>query len=74
MTRFRRLSNLPTRSEEDAKFDMILGGHSHSVLHEPFIVAGTPILQAGSHGRYAGRYDWEPQRGLVRSSLVELPA
>lgn len=51
-------------------FDLILGGHSHTVLDQPLIVDGTPILQAGSHGRYAGVYEWSPD-GLT-AKLVPL--
>ncbi len=51
-------------------YDLILGGHSHTVLSEPRIVNGTPILQTGSHGRFAGIYDWDGK--LVSSRLVPL--
>ncbi|HVT12059.1 MAG TPA: metallophosphoesterase [Fimbriimonadaceae bacterium] len=52
-------------------FDLILGGHSHDVLTEPAIVGRTAICQTGSHGRYAGRYDWAPG-GLADYRLVAL--
>jgi 2',3'-cyclic-nucleotide 2'-phosphodiesterase (5'-nucleotidase family) len=51
-------------------FDLILGGHSHDVLREPIIVGRTAICQAGSHGRYAGRYDWNG--ALASYELVPL--
>jgi 2',3'-cyclic-nucleotide 2'-phosphodiesterase/3'-nucleotidase/5'-nucleotidase len=35
-------------------FDVIIGGHSHSTFSEPQVVNGTPIVQAGSNGRYVG--------------------
>lgn len=54
-------------------FDLILGGHSHTVLEKPEIVAGTPIFQTGSHGRFAGVIEWEPGRGVTSSNLVALP-
>ena len=53
-------------------YDLILGGHSHDLLADPDVGSGTPILQAGSHARVAGRYDWEPGKGLVRCELVSL--
>lgn len=53
-------------------FDLILGGHSHDVLTEPVIVGRTAICQTGSHGRFAGRYDWLPEGGLARYELVSL--
>lgn len=52
-------------------YDLILGGHSHEVLTEPVIVGRTAICQTGSHGRFAGRYDWQPG-GLVEYSLVPI--
>jgi 2',3'-cyclic-nucleotide 2'-phosphodiesterase (5'-nucleotidase family) len=51
-------------------FDLILGGHSHDVLHEPIVIGRTSICQAGSHGRFAGRYDWD--NGIVRYELISL--
>lgn len=51
-------------------FDLILGGHSHTVLEQPRVVGGTPILQAGSHGRFAGVYTWSP--GSLEARLVSL--
>lgn len=35
--------------------DVIVGGHSHTVLEEPHRVGSTAIVQAGSHGRFLGR-------------------
>lgn len=43
---------------EDGPFDVILGGHSHTVLMEPQRVAGTWVCQGGSHGRFVGVYEW----------------
>lgn len=53
-------------------YDLILGGHSHDVVNPPERAGRTWIAQAGSHGRFAGRYDWEPGVGIVRSELVPL--
>lgn len=53
------------------RFDLILGGHSHTVLTEPIVLGRTAICQAGSHGRFAGRCDWE-QGGVARYELVPL--
>jgi len=39
--------------------DAIVSGHSHLVFEEPVRVAGTPILQAGSHGKYLGHAVWD---------------
>lgn len=34
--------------------DLIVGGHSHDVLHAPHNEGGVCVAQAGSHGRYYG--------------------
>lgn len=50
--------------------DLILGGHSHTVLTEPEVVYGVPICQGGSHANFLGRYDWEPGAGLTKAELI----
>lgn len=37
--------------------DVIVGGHSHTALHQPVIENGTIIVQAGSLTRYLGRIE-----------------
>lgn len=37
--------------------DIIIGGHSHTLLEEPFVVAGIPIVQAASGTAQIGRFD-----------------
>lgn len=37
------------------QIDLIIGGHSHTPLHDPIMVDGRPIVQAGSDGRFVGR-------------------
>ncbi len=39
--------------------DIIIGGHSHTVMWEPENVGGTMIVQAGEHGDYVGRIQLE---------------
>ena len=41
-------------AEEVEFFDLIIGGHTHTAVHEPVVVNGTPITQAGSNGRFVG--------------------
>ena len=36
------------------ELDLIIGGHSHNKLHEPHIINGVPIVQAGWFGHYLG--------------------
>jgi 2',3'-cyclic-nucleotide 2'-phosphodiesterase (5'-nucleotidase family) len=44
---------------EKGIFDVIFGGHSHTVLPEPELVGATWICQGGSHARYGGVYTWD---------------
>lgn len=60
-------------AEATAEFDLILGGHSHTVLEQPEVVDGTPICQGGSHAKFIGRYVWDSSAGLVESELVPWP-
>lgn len=57
-------------AEATTDFDLILGGHSHSVLESPEVVNGTPICQGGSHAQFIGRYVLDTSGGLVESELV----
>lgn len=57
-------------AEADGRIDLILGGHSHTVLTEPLQIGPTWICQGGSHGRYIGRYTWKMGRGLIESELL----
>lgn len=57
-----------------ADIDLILGGHSHTVLEVPERVGATWICQGGSHGKFMGRYVWESGAGIVEAGLTPLPA
>jgi len=50
-------------------FDVILGGHSHTVLMTPETVGKTAVCQGGSHSRFAGQYEWSPDSGLTGELL-----
>ena len=55
-------------AEKCGDIDIIFGGHSHTVLEHPEQVGQTWIVQGGSHGRFAGVYQWDGQTlsgGLV---------
>ncbi len=52
------------------EIDLILGGHSHSVLDSPERIGETWIAQGGSHGKFLGRYEWEVGVGLVSGVLL----
>lgn len=51
--------------------DLILGGHSHDIVDPAVRVGDTWIAQAGSHGRYAGLYEFSA--GNLSVSYEPLP-
>lgn len=53
-----------------ADIDIIFSGHSHTVLQEPLKENQTLIVQGGSHGRFAGHYEWED--GKLTGNLIPL--
>jgi len=63
--------------------DLIVGGHSHTVISSPVQIGNTLILQAGEFGRYLGKLtlylndkviqSWEYQLQSVDSSVPEEP-
>lgn len=52
--------------------DVILGGHSHTVLETPEKLGDVWICQGGSHNRFAGLYEWTPGSGLA-GRLIAIP-
>lgn len=46
-------------------FDVIIGGHTHTVLQNADIVNGTPIVQAGCYGQYLGNINLNAYDGNV---------
>jgi 2',3'-cyclic-nucleotide 2'-phosphodiesterase (5'-nucleotidase family) len=54
----------------DGPYDVILGGHSHTVLSEPERVGKTWVCQGGSHGRFVGTYRWDA--GVLTGGLEPL--
>jgi 2',3'-cyclic-nucleotide 2'-phosphodiesterase (5'-nucleotidase family) len=54
---------------QTACFEIILGGHSHSVLTSPELVGRTWVCQGGSHAKFAGVYAWD---GALTGGLVPL--
>lgn len=51
-------------AERGLGIDLILGGHSHTVIETPERVGNTWICQGGSHCRYVGVYEWS-EAGLT---------
>ena len=58
------------------EIDVILGGHSHHKLHEPLVVGGVPIMQAGWFGHFLGEttltWDAPGERPRVAGRLLSL--
>ncbi len=58
------------------ELDLIIGGHSHNKLHEPKVVEGVPIVQAGWFGHFLGEtiltWDDGAERPVVSGRLVDL--
>ena len=46
-------------------FDVIIGGHTHTVLQNANTVNGTPIVQAGCYGQYLGNINLNVDNGNV---------
>jgi 2',3'-cyclic-nucleotide 2'-phosphodiesterase (5'-nucleotidase family) len=57
-------------AQQCGDIDIIFGGHSHTVLEQPVKENQTWIVQGGSHGRFAGVYEWED--GNFTGELVPL--
>lgn len=45
--------------------DALLSGHTHNRLERPAWVNGTPVIQSGCHGAFAGRLDLDVRDGRV---------
>lgn len=58
-------------AETCPEIDIILGGHSHTVISSPELVGKTWICQGGSHGKFVGRYEWVD--GQLSGGLLPLP-
>ena len=57
-------------AEKCPSIDVILGGHSHTVLEQPERIGNTFVCQGGSHNRFAGVYQWA--NGSLTGHLVAL--
>ncbi|MCW3055210.1 MAG: 5-nucleotidase/2,3-cyclic phosphodiesterase-like hydrolase, partial [Chthonomonadales bacterium] len=67
-----------TRDQELAStvpgIDLIIGGHSHTVLEEGIQVENTLIVQAGSRGSHVGRIEIEKNKNAGNNkNLVQTP-
>lgn len=56
-------------AQDNPGIDIIFGGHSHTLIHTPEKHGSTFLCQGGSHGRFAGVYEWD---GLLTGGLISL--
>lgn len=59
-------------AEAVPSLNIILGGHSHTVLESPIEHRSTWICQTGSHGRYIGDYEWDWESKSLSGGLIPL--
>jgi 5'-nucleotidase len=54
------------------EIDAVVGGHSHTPIHEPPVIEGRPVLQAGSDGRFLGEavFTQTGDRWAMESSVL----
>ena len=60
--------------ESVAGIDLVVGGHSHTVLNEPAMAGDTAIVQAGCWGHYLGKTEitMAGARPEIRTTLIDL--
>ena len=52
--------------------DLIVSGHTHTLLTEPLTVNGVPIVQAGDNGRYVGKTELVVSNNGVKLEKYEV--
>ncbi len=50
---------------EVPEIDVVVGGHSHTFLAQPIVVNNTPVVQAGSEGRYVGVLNFKIENNII---------
>lgn len=45
--------------------DIIISGHTHTLLNKPLLVNGIPIVQAGEYGEFLGKLSFTLKNGVV---------
>lgn len=59
-------------ADENSEIDIIVGGHSHKIIQNPYVRNNALICQAGSKGRFLGRIDIQVEDGLLISKTAKL--
>jgi len=57
-----------TLAAEVPEIDVVVGGHSHTFLPQPIVVNNTPVVQAGSEGRYVGVLNLKIENNTVTTT------
>ena len=55
--------------DPDWGVDLIIGGHSHTLMEEPEIVNGVPIVQVGTGSGHIGRFDIDYD--AIRNKIID---
>ena len=59
-------------AEKVGDINILISGHTHTMLDEPLIIDNTPIVQTGSYGKCLGRLEIEVKNGDISVSDYKL--
>jgi len=62
-------------AQKMGELDIIIGGHSHTIIKDPKQINGVLITQAGSNAKYLGRIEFTVKNGKItekKGELIEL--
>ena len=63
-----------TLALQSPDIDVIISGHTHSLIDKPLVVNGIPIVQTGANGTGLGRLELEVSQGkIIRSDSRVIP-
>jgi 5'-nucleotidase/UDP-sugar diphosphatase len=52
-------------AEKVPQIDVIISGHTHTLINDNLVINGTPVVQTGAYGTGLGRLDLEIKNGMV---------
>jgi 2',3'-cyclic-nucleotide 2'-phosphodiesterase (5'-nucleotidase family) len=58
-------------AQEFPQLNLIIGGHSHTVLEQPLIINKIPIIQAGDYGNYLGLLNVEVNSRFKNMTILD---